>query len=110
MEGLRLHSQVGQNTLTNRDLLQPGGTFISSFGICPVVTAWRCSQMASMCQFGMKGTISTWPQASFTNSIRGRVHIDSVSRVRKSLVRSATWDQGSVYFAILNNLYGSHKT
>ena len=51
------HSHAGQNTSVSNDFMKPGGTFINSRVIWPLVTASRCSHTA--CK-GQPSTNRVW--------------------------------------------------
>src|SRR5262245_21128963 len=50
--GLLIHSQQGHITDTRIDFMYRGGTLMTSRCVVPAVTASRCSQIRSICQFG----------------------------------------------------------
>jgi hypothetical protein len=53
--GFLVHTLAGQKTATFRLFVCPGGMLMGSFFSWPVLTASRCSKMASRCQFQTSG-------------------------------------------------------
>src|SRR6185369_7719928 len=80
--GFLAHSHTGHSTETMVDFPVRGGTLMMSLLMRPSVTAWRCRQIASRCQFQTRGVAgSTRCHAAFTKSLSLRLSFSASNAV-----------------------------